>query len=984
MRLEILRQRVGSAIRFAIALALSGSAAVWSQTVYDVSTFAGVMPGSVDGPGGAARFNGLGGLDVDAVGNIYAADTGNHTLRRISPDGYVTTVLGTARQMAGTAPSQLLLANPSSVQVGTAGTLYVAQANQVLRFTAAREVASVLTLGLYLPDFALAADGSIYATDFYANQVWRLPAGDGSFMRVAGSPAGESGSVDGVGDAARFKTPWDVAIGKNGTLYVADLGNLTVRAIDANGRVTTLAGSPGASGVVDGAGAAARFLGPSLIDTDAAGNVYVADGYAVRKVTPAGSVTTFAGRVDEPGLADGNPAVARFFDLAGLAVDAEANVFVSDNDALRRIAPNGMVTTIAGAASRGHANGAPTEVRFEHPTDLVRTAAGITYVIEEFGTAIRKIDAAGTITTFAGSWTETGSADGAGGAARFGALGGIAADQDGNVYVSDRENSTIRKITAAGVVSTLGGQPGIPGNADGTGAAANFSGPAGLDVDHAGNVYVADQTNRLIRKITPAGTVTTMAGPTDLQGPQDLAVDANGVVWVADGAAVRKVAAGGAVTTVADFGPNGGPGDLTIAANGDIYVTDLAYHLIRRVDPAGNVSIIAGAYDQPGAVDGRGASARFSNPRGLHADTSGALLIADTGNAAIRRLTVGTPPVFDTQPQSLALSVGGAQTLTARAGASGVSYAWRHDGATIAGATGASLNLANVQPRDAGVYTVVADNSSARQDSAPAIVGVLTSAKVAGDGRQLTPDVLHPNGNIYDQLLLEGAAASLTADAGQITRISFIDTDDDIVQVEFSGPGTLSLVLDGASASAAPRYYNQEVDYVKGRAGIVIAGADERTNVSVFSVGRYTAVNQSLFKPEVNYDGVADMAYIAILSRNGKFGGVRAGNVRFSAARGVTGVYAPGVQFSGPVFVGGITAFSVAMPVLVTGAATDARITGGNLFQDNGRPVAVHGLSQLRFVDGTDSHGNLRPAQRNLGVLQDGEVNVTSQIVVNP
>jgi hypothetical protein len=269
--------------------------------------------------------------------------------------------------------------------------------------------------------------------------------------------------------------------------------------------------------------------------------------------------------------------------------------------------------------------------------------------------------------------------------------------------------------------------------------------------------------------------------------------------------------------------------------------------------------------------------------------------------------------------------------------------------------------------------------------SDPAIIGLATTSKVVGSGSEIARDIfVASNGNTFDQVLLYGAAETVTAEPGKITRTSFIDLTNDIVQVEFSGAGTLSLVLDNASGPALPDNYNQAVTYMKGHAGIVITGADETTNVSVFSVGRVTAVNQALFKGDVNYDGLADLAFIAISSKNGKFGGVRTANASYYATRGMTGIYAPGVAFQGPVFIGELNAADAATPVIVLGSAADTRITGGDLLQDNGQPVLVSGISQLKFTAGQTSHGVPLPARANAAILLQNGADVTAQIVANP
>jgi len=354
--------------------------------------------------------------------------------------------------------------------------------------------------------------------------------------------------------------------------------------------------------------------------------------------------------------------------------------------------------------------------------------------------------------------------------------------------------------------------------------------------------------------------------------------------------------------------------------------------------------------------------------------------------AALLHGQIARAPTVATQPQNQTVTAGGNATLTVVAAGTGpFTYQWRRNGASVTGATAASLAFTNAQPADTGLYTVVVTNAAGSVTSSPAILGVSTTSKVIGAGTVFATDIPHPNGNIYDQVLLSGAAAAVTAEGKKVTRTSFIDLTDDIVQVEFGGAGTLSMVLDGASGPAPPLNYNQSVSYMKGHVGIVITGADDTTNVSVFSVGRITAVNQGLFKSAVTYDGRADLAFIAIMSANGKFGGVRTSNGSYYATQGVTGIYAPGVQFTGPVYAGEINASDTATPMFVLGSATNNTwITGGDLFQANGQAVIVSGVTQLKFVDGTTSHGVTLPAQATRAiVLQDG-TDVTSQLVVAP
>ena len=240
-------------------------------------------------------------------------------------------------------------------------------------------------------------------------------------------------------------------------------------------QLTTLAGSAGQLGSADGSGSAARFSGPVGVACDAAGNVYVTDTYndTIRKITPTGDVTTLAGSVGQAGSADGTGSAARFDLPHGIACDAAGNVYVGDwnNNTVRKIDPAGQVTTFAGSPGNpGSADGTGSAASFYNAGALACDAAGNVYVADFAGNTVRKITPAGVVTTLAGSAPSEGSADGTGSAARFNSPQGIACDAAGNLYVADTFNDTIRKVTPAGVVTTLAGSPGMQGSADGTGA----------------------------------------------------------------------------------------------------------------------------------------------------------------------------------------------------------------------------------------------------------------------------------------------------------------------------------------------------------------------------------------------------------------------------------------------------------------------------------------------------------------------------------
>ena len=294
--------------------------------------------------------------------------------------------------------------------------------------------------------------------------------------------------------------------------------------------VTTLAGAAGQFGSADGTGSAARFETPSGVAVDSAGNVYVADSdnCEIRKITPAGLVTTLAGAAEQGGSANGTGIAARFAYPTGVAVDSVGNVYVADrnNDEIRKITPAGLVTTLAGWAGHpGYANGPGNIARFYHPSGVAVDSAGNVYVADTYNDEIRKITPAGVVTTLAGAAGAEDSADGTGSAAHFFTPSGVAVDSVGNVYVADSNNDEIRKITPAGGVTTLAGSPGENGygSADGTGSGASFSYPEGVAVGSTGDIYVADTYSYEIRKLMPvAATSVVTIRSSQATGPMSL------------------------------------------------------------------------------------------------------------------------------------------------------------------------------------------------------------------------------------------------------------------------------------------------------------------------------------------------------------------------------------------------------------------------------------------------------------------------------
>lgn len=489
-----------------------------------------------------------------------------------------------------------------------------------------------------------------------------------AFSHLAG-PVETSGSLDGAGSSARFLRPSGVAIDRFGAVYIADTASGTIRKILSNGTVTTQAGSSGAMGKADGTGSAARFDSPSAVAFDFFGTLYIADtnNNTIRTMSPSGVVTTLAGS-GQAGSADGTGTAAQFYHPSGIAVDNGGNVYVADtlNQTIRKITAQGVVSTLAGSPGvSGSADGAGGTARFSSPTGIAVDSGGRLYITDSQNNTVRTLTPGGVVTTLVGTAGQSGHVDAVGVAARFNYPTGIVVDTDGSLYVADG-TSTIRKVTSTGVVTTLVGTADAPGSADGSGVAARFSAPRGLGIDSVGDIYVADTNNDSVRFVTRGGQVSTLAGAppamsVDAAGslarfnlPVSAAVDLAGNVYIADSAndTIRKIDPSGLVSTLAGSPGLAGSSDGTGAAArfsspsalavdraGILYVADAGNDTIRKISPSGMVTTFAGTSGARGSADGTGTVARFDRPSGIAVDSAGIIYVSDSFNHTIRKIT---------------------------------------------------------------------------------------------------------------------------------------------------------------------------------------------------------------------------------------------------------------------------------------------------------------------------------------------------------
>ncbi len=641
----------------------------------------------------------------DHLGNLYIADTNNHRIRKVDQNGIITTVAGNGT--SGYSGDQGLAINaqlnyPTDMVVDKAGILYISDTNNHrIRRVAGNGIITTY-VGTGTPgdsgDGGAAVDAEIsgpqglaidesrnlYIADTMNNRIRKVDI-NGTIITVAGS-----GQYDDTGDGAlainaSMKSPSGVDVDSSGNLYIADTFNNKIRKVDKDGIITTVAGS-GMYGFTgdDGPAIQAQIDSPSDVAVDRLGNLYISDygNQRIRKVRIDGTITTIAGDGTDGFAGDGGPARnAQLYFPYGIVADTAGSVFIADsnNNRIRKISSTGLITTIAGNGFFAYSGdgGAGINAALNSPSSIAVDTVGNIFIADSYNHVVRKLTPDGSITTVAGNGTSGFSGDGDDAVlAQLNTPSGVAVDRDGNLYISDKYNNRVRKVNPAGVITTVVGTGHYGDSGDfGPGTDATMKYPAGLAMDNTGNLYIADQNNHRIRKLSKNGIITTVAGKgiagywgenspavnAMLNYPADVAIDSNGVIYIADyyNHRVRKVGTDGNITTIAGNGIQGYfgedipgtlsrlnfPAGVTVDQSGVLYIADKKNNRVRRINAAGMIATVAGNGTYGFSGDkAEATNASLRNPSGLAVDVAGNLCIADELNNRIRRIAFNSAP----------------------------------------------------------------------------------------------------------------------------------------------------------------------------------------------------------------------------------------------------------------------------------------------------------------------------------------------------
>jgi sugar lactone lactonase YvrE len=593
------------------------------------------------GPATKAKLDYPDGLVVDAAGDLLIADSRNGRIRRVDSNGIITTIAGTGEADTpaktgtpgdGGPATRARLDNPTDVAVGPDGDVFVAEAvgNRIRRIDRNGKITTMAGTGTvgfagdggparlaeFNVPFSLAVNGEdLYVADLNNGRVRRIDA-RGNITTVAGNGLDGGGGDADVAIVTELESPDNIAVGRDGTLYIADRYGDRVRRVSPDGVITTVAGTgiPGFSGD-GGPGARAQIAGPGAVAVGADGVVYVGDtrNRRVRRIDAAGVITTLAGSGPfYPG--DGLQATeASLLDPRMARRGRDGAVYIADasNNRIRRIGRDGVISTVAGNGVQGYRgdDGKATEAELDYPTGIAFGLDGTLYIADSDNNRVRAVRD-GVIRTVAGM--DRGGSAGDGGRADQAELDdpvSVEVGADGAIYIAEEAGHRIRRVGVHGIITTVAGtgEAGYSGD-DGPATAARLNGPADIHVGADGALYISDRLNFRLRRVDPNnGTITTVAG----NGTQGASGDG--------GRAVEAQLSG--------------PYSAVTTANRTVFIADDSSHRVRRVDPNGVIRTFVGIDDRGKPVDGDHVSvAVLAIPAGLSITPDGTMIIADVGN----------------------------------------------------------------------------------------------------------------------------------------------------------------------------------------------------------------------------------------------------------------------------------------------------------------------------------------------------------------
>jgi len=837
-------------------------------------------------PATSTGIGSAGSVALDHIGNLFIADSVNNVVRKVDLNGNMTVVAGNG------APSYLLdvgfdpgcgtigrvgdggpavnaeLSYPVVLAVDGTANLYIADCYVLIRKVDPNGIITTVAgtgssgfsgdggpaTNAQFQAFALAADnvGNIYMVDG-GTRVRKINT-LGIITTVAGNGTLGFSGDGGPAINAQLFNAFSIAVDNNGNIFILE-GDARIRKVNANGIISTIAGTGTAGFSGDGGPAVSAQISANTysVALDSSGNLYMTDGGSrVREINSAGVISTVAGTGTQGYTGDGGPAVSAEITAEVIAVDIFGNSFISDNNSsqgarIRKINSVGVISTFAGNGTLGFSgdNKLATKVEIDNPTGLAVDSLGNLYIGDWNNYRIRKVDTSGQITTIAGTGMpcfgmSTCSGDGGPAtSAQLGAPYGITADGMGNLYFVDGTYgcSCVRKIDASGVIHTVaGGGTSVPG--DGGPATSALLMPVAVALDSIGNLYISENnayspSSFRVRKVDTAGTITTIAGTgtagfsgdggpataAQLSNPSGLAFDSAGNLYVGDGTRLRKIDTHGVISTFAGNGTSGFTGDGGPATNaelaivdgvavdrtGNIYITD-GNNRVRKVDTQGIIATFAGTGTVGYSGDGGpAADAEFSHPGGLAIDKNGNVFVGDVFNYRVREIVVSPAPAVVLSPTSLtfgdqlATTASTAQTLTL---SNGGTAALSVTSVGIIGTNAGDFSQTN----NCGTSVAVSASCSINVTFTPSASGSRSGTLSIADNASGSPQTfsLVGTGTDFSITIASGGSTAATVTAGQSAtynlQLNALSGFTGSVTVSCTGAPTQATCTSSASA----------------------------------------------------------------------------------------------------------------------------------------------------------------------------------------